>query len=167
MLRKIFINEFNYIIKDINSNEEFIKTKEKSHHGINRYDHLERVAFYTFIITKCLKLNYIEATRAAFLHDFFIDEVEDMSTFKALRKHPEFALDNAKKYFDLTPLQEDIILTHMFPVTLTPPKYFEGVVVDLVDDVAGIYEKYKSSCKELKTAITYMFIFIVNFINKY
>lgn len=166
MLKELFKNEFNYIIKDILQNDEFIKTKEKTHHGITRYDHLERVAFYTFIITKFLRLNYIEATRAALLHDFFLDETKDLSIIKALRNHPKYALNNAKKYFYLTPLQEDIILTHMFPVTLTPPKYTESIIVDLIDDVAGIYEKYKSSCKELKAATTFMFIFIVNFINK-
>ncbi len=166
MLRKIFTNEFNYIVRDIKSNEEFMKTKSKAHHGINRYNHLERVAFYTFIVTKCLRLNYIEATRAAFLHDFFIDDVEHMSTIKALRRHPRCALDNSKKYFDLTPLQEDIILTHMFPVTFTPPKYFESVIVDVIDDIAGIYEKYKSSSKELKAALTYIFMLTINFIKK-
>lgn len=166
MLKELFKNEFNYIIKDILQNDEFVKTKEKTHHGITRYDHLERVAFYTFIITKFLRLNYIEATRAALLHDFFLDETKDLSIIKALRNHPKYALNNAKKYFYLTPLQEDIILTHMFPVTLTPPKYAESIIVDLIDDVAGIYEKYKSSCKELKAATTFMFIFIVNFINK-
>ena len=166
MLKELYINEFNYIVKDIIENKEFLKTKEKTHHGITRYDHLKRVAFYTFIITKFLRLNYIESTRAALLHDFFLDETDNLSTIKSLRKHPYYALENSKKYFYLTPLQEDIILTHMFPVTLTPPKYLESIIVDLVDDIAGIYEKYKSSCKELKAATTFMFIFIVNFINK-
>ena len=166
MLKELFENEFNYIVKDIIENDEFIKTKEKTHHGITRYDHLERVAFYTFLITKFLRLNYYEATRAAFLHDFFLDETKDLSTVKALRNHPKYALDNAKKHFYLTPLQEDIILTHMFPVTFTPPKYAESIIVDLIDDVAGIYEKYKSSSKELKAALTYLFIFTINFINK-
>lgn len=166
MLRYLFENEFNYIVKDILKNDEFIKTKEKIHHGITRYEHLERVAFYTFIVTKFLRLNYYEATRAALLHDFFLDETKDLSPIKALCSHPKYALENAKKYFYLTQLQEDIILTHMFPVTLTPPKYMESIIVDLVDDVAGIYEKYKSSSKELKAAVTYLFIFTINFINK-
>ncbi len=166
MLRDIYTIEFNYIVKDILDNNEFKKTKDKKHHGITRYDHLYRVAFYTFIITKLLRLDYIEATRAALLHDFFIDETDNLSTFKALQKHPKYALENSKKYFYLTPLQEDIILTHMFPVTLTPPKYVESIIVDIVDDVAGIYEKYKSSYKEFKAATTFLFVLMINFINK-
>lgn len=166
MLKEIYQNEFEYIIKDILSNKEFCKTKEKVHHGINRYDHLVRVAFYTFIVTKFLRLNYIEATRAAMLHDFFIDETLTETKYKALQNHPKYALENAKKYYELTPLQEDIITSHMFPVTYTPPKYLESWIVDIVDDIAGIYEQYKSSSKAFKTAVTYMMIFVVNYIQK-
>lgn len=166
MLNKIYKIEFEYIVKDILSNEEFLKTKEKVHHGITRYDHLVRVAYYSFLVSKFLKLNYVETTRAALLHDFFLDETKDEKKHEALRNHPKYALENAKKYYDLTPLQEDIIISHMFPVTCTPPKYFESWIVDLVDDVAGIYEQYKSSSKAFKAAVTYMLVFIINYIEK-
>ena len=166
MLKEIYYNEFKYIVSDILSNKEFIKTKEKVHHGINRYDHLVRVSFYTFIITKFLKLNYIEATRAALLHDFYIDETNNETRYKALQNHPKYALENSKKYYGLTNLQEDIILTHMFPVTFTPPKFLESWIVDLVDDVAGIYEQYKSSSKAFRAATTYLLIFMINYIKR-
>ena len=54
----------------------------------------------------------------------------------------------------------------MFPVSFEPPKYLESWIVDLVDDFAGVYEQYKSSCKELKAAVTFLLIFVVNFIQK-
>ena len=166
MISEFYKMQFEYIVKDILSNKEFQKTKGKVHHGITRYDHLVRVAFYTFIVTKFLRLNYVEATRAALLHDFFLDETKNEKKREALKNHPKYALSNAKKYYDLTPLQEDIITSHMFPVTYTPPKYLESWIVDLVDDVAGIYEQYKSSSKAFKAAVTYMLIFIVNYIEK-
>ena len=158
--------EFNEIIEHILENKEFLKTKEKKHHGITRFEHLMRVSYYSYIITKVLKLNYKETARAALLHDFFIDEVEEFNKLKALQKHPLYALDNAKKYYNLTDREEDIIKTHMFPVTFTPPKYLESWIVDLVDDVAGIYEQYKSSCRQLKTAVNLIFLFIINIIQK-
>ncbi len=166
MLRELYQSEFEFIIKEILNNNEFLKTKEKVHHGISRYDHLMRVSFYSFLITKLLKLNYIETTRAALLHDFFIDETKSDSRVGALKNHPNYALENAKKYYVLTPLQEDIIKTHMFPITFTPPKYIESWIVDIIDDIAGVYEKYKSSCKQLKAAVTFLLIFVVNFIQK-
>ena len=91
-------DEFYSIINDIITNDEFIKTKYIRHHGITRYNHSLRVAYHTFLVTKKLKLNYKEATRAALLHDFFLEETKDMNQHQALRKHPEYALKNAKKY---------------------------------------------------------------------
>ena len=158
--------EFNNIIKPILNNEEFMKTKEKSHHGINRFDHLMRVSYYSYFISRFLRLNYQETARAALLHDFFIDETENDSKIGALQNHPNYALENVKKYYDLTDREEDIIKTHMFPVTFKPPKYLESWIVDLVDDAAGIYEKYKSSCHEFKTATTFLLILLINVIQK-
>lgn len=158
--------EFNCIIKKIMNNHEFMKTKNEVHHGITRYDHLVRVSYYSFLITKLLRLNYKETARAALLHDFFLDETKNDSSIKALVKHPNYALENAKKYYQLTDREEDIIKTHMFPVTLTPPKYIESWIVDIVDDIAGVYEKYKSSCNEFKSAITFILIFCINIIQK-
>lgn len=159
--------EFQNLINPILTNQEFLQTKDKVHHGITRFEHLMRVSYYSYIITKKLHLNYKETTRAALLHDFFLDETENDSSVRALQKHPEYALRNAKKYYELTDREEDIIRTHMFPVTCRPPKYLESWIVDLVDDVAGVYEKYRSSCNELKAATTFLFILFVNIIQKY
>lgn len=140
MFKEIYDKEFKYIIKDILSNDEFLKTKQKVHHGITRYDHLMRVSYYSFLVSKFLRLNYKETTRAALLHDFFLDETKDDNKLQALQKHPIYALENAKKYYKLTPLQEDIIKTHMFPVNLSIPKYAESWVVNLVDKFIGTCE---------------------------
>ena len=82
----------------------------------------------------------------------------------ALRRHPGYALENASKYYNLTELEKDIITTHMFPVTFTPPKYLESWIVDLIDDVAGIYERTYSIRKELQAATTFLMIFFLNFL---
>lgn len=158
--------EYQNIIKHILDNKEFQKTKNKIHHGISRYDHLLRVSYYSYIITKKLRLNYKETARAGLLHDFFLDEVESESKINKLQKHPIYALNNARKYYKLTPREEDIIKTHMFPITFTPPKYFESWIVDIVDDVVGIYEQYKSSCKEFKSAVSFLLILLINIIQK-
>lgn len=166
-MNKQYLNEeFQNIIQPILENKEFRKTKEKCHHGINRFEHLQRVSYYSYLITKTLRLNYKETIRAALLHDFFLDETENESSIKALQNHPNYALENAKKYYELTDREEDIIKTHMFPVTFRPPKYLESWIVDIVDDVAGMYEKYKSSCNEVKAACTFLVIFFINIIQK-
>lgn len=166
MNKQYYNEEFQNIIQPILDNKEFKKTKEQIHHGISRFDHLVRVSYYSYLITKVLGLSYKETTRAALLHDFFLEETKDDSALKALQKHPYYALENAKKYYNLTDREEDIIKTHMFPVTFKPPRYLESWIVDIVDDIAGMYEKYKSSCNEAKAAVNFLIIFMINLIQK-
>lgn len=156
--------EFYKLTKDILTNKEFNKLRYINHHGITRYDHSLRVAYYTYIITKKLHLDYHKATKGALLHDFFIDEVSSMDGVSRLRKHPTYALINAKKYYDLSPMEEDIIKTHMFPVTFRPPKYLESWLVDIIDDIASIYERSYSIKNELATTMGVLAIMITNYI---
>ena len=67
----LFSKEFELITQDIAMNTEFMKLNDFRHHGISRLDHSYRVAYYSYKIMKFLRLNYVEGTRAALLHDFF------------------------------------------------------------------------------------------------
>lgn len=156
-------NEFFNIIKPIINNCEFDKLKDIRHHGITRYDHCMRVAYYSYIVTKFLRLNYKDTTEAALLHDFFTDEVVEENFIKRLTNHPNIAYSNASKYFKLNKMQEDIIKTHMFPITVIPPKYLESWIVDIVDDIAAVYEKVFSVRKELSAATTFLFLLLINY----
>ena len=142
--------EFLEIVQPILDLEEFNNTKFQKHHGITRYDHSMNVAYITYVVTKNLKLNYKEATFAALIHDFFNDEVKDENGYKRLVDHPKHALKNAMRYFELTDLQKDIIAKHMFPVTLTPPKYKESILVSLIDKYSSINERVYSSLRDVK-----------------
>ena len=153
-------SEFHRIIKPLLDNCPFEETKKQRHHGITRYEHSMRVAYFSYKVTKLLKLDYNETTVAALLHDFFTDEVKGKNGIARLRQHPTYAVKNAKKYFDLSDKQEDIIKTHMFPVTFTPPKYLESWIVDLVDDIAAVYE----GATTMKAAVSLAFVFIINYI---
>lgn len=159
-MKKYSNYEFLNIVSPILENIEFERLKNVDHHGITRYEHCLRVSYYTYIITKYLGFNYEEATIAALLHDFFTDEVCEDNGIQRLRKHPTYAVENAKKYFSLTLLQEDIIKTHMFPVTFLPPKYLESWIVDIVDDIAAIYERIFSIQKEIKAALIFLFVLL-------
>ena len=152
-------DEFYTLIDDIINNKEFLKLSDIGHHGITRLDHSLRVAEYTYKVTRFMGLNYSEATRAALLHDFFIDEVKDKNSLERLREHPKFALENAKKYFSLTAREEDIIIKHMFPITFRAPKYIESWIVDFCDDIAAIYERIFST--RWKLVSNYNFVILV------
>lgn len=155
-------SEFYWLIKPILENKEYQKTKNIRHHGITRYDHSLRVAYYTYKITKILHLDYQDTTQAALLHDFFIDEVKDKNFISRLRKHPDCAVKNALTHFELNDKQIDIIKTHMFPITFTPPKYLESWIVDAVDDVAAVYEQGTVTTRQLKTVTSFVFIMLIN-----
>ena len=98
------------------------------------------------------------------MHDFFFDEVEKDNAIERLQKHPEVALNNASKLYNLSPKQQDIIKSHMFPVTFTPPKYLESWIVDIVDDVASIGERYKVITRNFRVVSTFMFMVILNYL---
>ena len=61
------------------------------------------------------------------------------------RIHPKIALFNARKDYDINELEADIIARHMFPLTFTPPKYKESIIVCLVDKVLSTYEVFSKN----------------------
>ena len=146
-LEKFFNDvEFADIISNILSNKRFLNIKKCRHHGITRYEHSMRVAYYSYLITKKLKLNYVETARGGLLHDFFItDELEEIEQRVSAFVHPYKALKNACDNFDLTELEKDIIINHMFPTLPHKiPKYLESWIVSIVDKIVATYEFYCS-----------------------
>lgn len=140
--------EFNSIIEDITNNNKFNKLNKELHHGITRYEHSMRVARWTYKICNLLKMkNKEDVTRAALLHDFYINDdlVSDNGASK-LGEHPNVALENSKKYFELTDIQADIIKTHMFPCNFDVPAYKESWLVSGIDKAVSTYEmlRFKS-----------------------
>lgn len=158
-------DEFFYLTTDILENSEFSKLKKVTHHGMNRYDHSLRVAIISYLIAKKLNLEYEETARAALLHDFFLEENEGKKLkvrIKNLLHHPEYALNNASKYFTLSDKEKDIITSHMFPISNKVPKYLESWIVDIVDDGVAIYEKAYGVRKQISFAVSFMFILVIN-----
>ena len=151
--------EFNNIIMPIVSNSEYQKTKNCVHHGMDRYSHMMRVAYYSYKVTKFCHLDYRSTTRGAVLHDFFLDEYDEKRAHM-LVNHPKIALENSNKYFDLNDLEQDIIKAHMFPVGKTLPRYLESWIVNVVDDIACFYERSYVLKENMSVA---MFGFFVSF----
>lgn len=159
--------KYSILVNDILENEEFSKMALITHHGSNRLDHSIRVSYWSYCVGKFLKLDYEKIARAALLHDFFLEDNESLDKkdkMITMIKHPEYALENAKKYFELSDLEEDIILTHMFPVAPKVPKYLESWMVDIIDDVVAVYEKTYVVRKQLSAATSFLMLFIINYL---
>jgi uncharacterized protein len=146
-LNKIYEDyEYMKIVRDILENDKFKKLDGCRHHGLSRLDHSLKVSYYSYCIAKKMKLNYIGVARAGLLHDFFIGEDLDGVRKKlSMFFHPYKSLDNSNNYFDLTEMEKDIIITHMFPtLPHKVPRYLESWLVSGVDKIVATYEFYCS-----------------------
>jgi uncharacterized membrane protein/HD superfamily phosphodiesterase len=152
--RKPFEKEFYEVIKDLYEHEEVLKLKLHYHHNSSIYEHVMDVSYLSYKACKFLKLDYHSAARGALLHDFFLydwrhHDVPDLpeDKFHGI-EHPKIALANARKHFTLNDIEKDIIIKHMWPLTLVPPKYKESFVVSFVDKYFASKEfvsKFKQS----------------------
>lgn len=163
-------NEKNYFYEytnDILENKDFLELKRLSHHGLNRYEHSLRVAKISYRVASRLHLDEKSVARAALLHDFFFEDNMELGLkdkMKTLVNHPKYALNTAKKYFELSEKEEDIIVTHMFPIGIRMPKYLESWLVDIIDDGVAIYERFYGIQKQMSFASSYLFLLLINYL---
>ena len=146
--------EYILLVDDILLNLEFCKLKGFFHHTNHIYDHVVRVSYISYVIAKALGLNYRSAARGGLMHDFFLYDrrerkVTDTSKAMHGREHPHIALANARAQFEVSDLEADIIVKHMFPKTRAMPRYKESFVVSLSDKISVVYEYYESMKKRL------------------
>lgn len=112
------------------------------HGDINCLEHCLYVSYNSYLICKRLGLDYRSAARGGLLHDFFLYDWHIEKPYKGLHGfiHPDIALQNANKYFNLNEREKDIIQKHMWPLTLRLPKYKETFVVLFVDKFCAAIE---------------------------
>ena len=126
---------------------KYRELKSVVHHGNNRLDHINRVSKMSFYVSKKCGLDYVSCTRGTLLHDFFTADDLSRSNGKYkdfLHNHPQISLDNSKQYFKLNDVEEDIILSHMFPIIkCSKPKYAESKVVCICDKIVSVYEFFR------------------------
>lgn len=146
--------EFYECIRDIAHHPVVLKMKEFPHHcETSCYQHCLNVAYYNFRICRFFHLDYRSAARAGMLHDLFLYDwrghTEKTGDHFHAMTHPKAALRNAEIYFSLTPLEREMILKHMWPVTLTPPTHWETFIITLTDKYCGSCEigRYYSNTK--------------------
>ena len=160
------LTSFFEIIKDIISNETVKQMKNyRQHCNTSCYKHCMQVAYFTYIACKKLSLDYVSATRAAMLHDLFLYDWRkkyrnvDLSGLHAFI-HPKIALKNASELFELNNLEKDIIEKHMWPVTLSFPKYKESYIVTIMDKYSACLETYLYIKSKLERKTFYKYAYM-------
>ena len=136
--------EFYNLIRDIVSSEEYRTMKNNQHHvKSNVYNHSVKVAYLCYKHHKRFgtKIDLQEFIRGALLHEYYLYDWHDRKPEHRYHgfMHPKRALKNAlQKYPDLTEMEKDMIVRHMFPLTVIPPKTKAGWIICFYDKVAAI-----------------------------
>lgn len=141
--------EFYECILDILNHPVVKQMKKYPQHGnTNCYKHCLYVAYYSFLICNSLGLKAEDAARAGMLHDLFLYDWHTHAKETGIHfhglTHPKEALKNADENFELSNLEKDIILKHMWPLTITPPQYPESFVICFVDKFCSVCEIFDS-----------------------
>lgn len=167
LINKIYNNkEYISIVEEIINNQTVQKMKKfRQHYNSSCFEHCLYVSYYSYLICKKLHLDYKSAARAGMLHDLFLYDwrtrVDGRKGLHAFT-HPKTALKNSSKLFKLNDKEKDIILKHMWPVTILPPKYLESFIITFVDKHCALSETFDSFAKACskKTAFRYAYVFL-------
>ncbi len=129
---------------DIIKHPEYQRLKDFTHHDKNIYEHCIDVAWLSCKAAKVLHLDIKSTVRGALFHDFFLYDWRDKNDAPNRLHgfyHARDAYLNALKYFgSLSPIEKDIILRHMWPLTPIPPKYPESFIVCMIDTLVATKE---------------------------
>lgn len=143
-------------VSDVYYSKEVQSLKQYEQHlEIDRLQHITTVAYLSYKICKKLSMDYKSAARAAVMHDLVYYDWRDGETggWHCLHgyKHPKYACLNANELYPaLSEKEDDIIRRHMWPLTVTPPKYKEGLVVTFADKYCATIEVFYSVNKKFR-----------------
>ena len=146
------INEYVEITGDLLKNDDVKRMKTFNHHGkISTHFHSVYVSFTVLKWCNAFKIdNKNEIVRASLLHDFYlydwhIEKHEEMHAWY----HPKAAVANIETIFgSLSNMQRDMILRHMFPLSVQPPNSIGGWILTLCDkhcaneDIFGVSVRF-------------------------
>lgn len=141
----VFDLEYLDCVLDILTNETFQSMQNFMQHGrTTTLTHCLHVSYLSYRVCKRYGLDYRSAARGGLLHDLYLYDwhthaKETGEHFHGF-SHPRTALNNANRVFKLNGVEQDIILKHMWPITIIPPKTWEGFVVMYADKYCGFFE---------------------------
>lgn len=159
-VQSVWENDVEYmnLIEDLLENEKLLKLEEITHHHYTtRLTHSIFVSYVSYRIAKRFNCDARAVARAGLLHDFFHEGREEIAAMEKGSHnfvHPKLAVENASAITELSELEKDIILKHMFLCTRCGlPKYKESFIVTCVDKYCAITEVSKPSREKIKAKL--------------
>ena len=142
------------ILAQYDQHPEVQRMREFIQHGdVTTYQHCKNVVLVSFWLNRRFHLGADETSLAvgAFLHDFYLYDWHKRSSFRGLRRlfemhgfaHPGSACVNAERCFAITRKEQNIISSHMWPLTFRHvPTCREAVIVCLADKYCAVLDKF-------------------------
>lgn len=140
------------LIEDMANDPRLLQLKAFTQHGkVSTYDHSVSVAKMSLKLARMLRLRVDseQLVRGALLHDYYLYDWHNHGDKLHGYHHPDIAADKAGRDFALTQREQEIIRTHMWPLTLRRiPSSKEAALVCTADKlcstletIRGIWEK--------------------------
>ena len=140
--------EYLECVRDILDHPVFQSMDEYIQHGNTTCkEHCMRVSYMSYRLCRRMGGNWRSAARAGLLHDLFLYDWHTHAKETGHRfhgfTHPRTALENARKYFQLTGEEENAILRHMWPLTPIPPATAAGFALTAADKLCSLEETWE------------------------
>ena len=136
--------EFQELINELITNTTVLEMNNfKQHYETTCFEHCYTVSYYCYLIAKKYKLDFKSCARAGMLHDLFLyDWRKKQPNQKGLHAftHGKIACRNASALFELNQKEKNMILEHMWPVTLNFPSSLESFILTFVDKYCAMSE---------------------------
>ena len=138
--------EFEELTKEFLINKKFIELNKYIAHGSTSvFTHILNVSYlcYSYAMSHPNKGYDIKSlVRGAMMHDMYFYDWHNKDHKRPHGfHHPLIAYMNAKKYIEINKIEKNIIITHMFPLTLFKiPRYKEAWLVQKMDKKATMAE---------------------------
>lgn len=132
--------EYFEAVGDLLENRLVLSMSTIRHHRTSTLHHSLVVSQTSFYLAKAFGFDAVSVARGGLLHDFFLYDWRTKDHPHHPTAHPEIALVNARAAFSLNDVEEDIIRTHMWPVTRGFYTYRESFLVSSIDKISTLWD---------------------------